>query len=383
MAAKPNRKTSVIWEFFTVSEDTKFAICNTCEAKVPRGGETTKSFTTTNLVHHLTTKHPEIHTKYLERKANKEPAQPKETRKRSLERQLSLAEVQDLSKIWDINDIRAQRVHRKIGEMLAIDCQPISTVDDIGFRQVLKTLEPRYQCPSRKYFTETIIPKIYRGMKEEVLKLINHCNTASVEGNYVSFTSDAWSSSVNDTSLLSLTAHWIDAQFKRTSAVLCAQCLTEAHTGEYIAAQILTMLEKWDIALERVHLVITDNASNMKKAMHDASLQHFGCFAHSLQLVIHDGLLSQRAVIDVIAICKSIVGHFHRSSVASHSLKRIQESLNVPQHKLIQNVSTRWNSTFYMMKSVQEQKMALAAYAAENSSIQQLSSHQLDILKKC
>ena len=51
---KPNQKTSVIWEFFTVGEDTKFGIGDTCEAKVPRGGDTTKSFTTTNLVHHLT-----------------------------------------------------------------------------------------------------------------------------------------------------------------------------------------------------------------------------------------------------------------------------------------------------------------------------------------
>ena len=33
-----------------------------------------------------------------------------------------------------------------------------------------------------------------------------------------------------------------------------------------------------------------------------------------------------------------------------------------------------------MMKSIQEQKMALAAYAA---SIQQLLSHKLDLLKKC
>ena len=96
------------------------------------------------------------------------------------------------------------------------------------------------------------------------------------------------------------------------------------------------MLEKWDISLERVHLVITDNASNMKKAMLDASLQHFGCFAHSLQLVIQDGLLSQRAVIDIIAICKSIVDIF-----TIHLLPPIiQESLNVPQHKLIQNIST-------------------------------------------
>ena len=47
------RKTSVIWEFFTVDEDSKFAICDECEAKVPRGGSTTKPYTTTNLVNHL------------------------------------------------------------------------------------------------------------------------------------------------------------------------------------------------------------------------------------------------------------------------------------------------------------------------------------------
>ena len=281
-----------------------------------------------------------------------------ETRKRELQRQLSLSEVQDRSKGWDINDQRAQRVYRKIGEMVAIDCQPISMVEDVGFRQALKLLEPRYQCPSRKYFTETIIPKIYSGMKEEVVSLINSCDDES----YLSFTMDAWSSSVNDTALLNLTAHWIDSQFKRVSAVLNAQFLTVAHTGEYITAQLLSMLEKWKIALQRVHLVITDNASNMAKAMRDASLPHFGCFAHSFQLAINDGLLSQKIVKDIIAICKSIVGNFHRSSVASHNLKRIQKSLNIPQHKLKQDVQTRWNSTFYMLTSVQEQKMALAAY---------------------
>jgi len=117
--------------------------------------------------------------------------------------------------------------------------------------------------------------------------------------------------------------------------------------------------------LERVHLVSTGNASNMANAMCDGSLVHFGCFCPFSSV---DGLLSQRAVKDIIAICKSIVGHFYRSSFASHNLKRIQESLNLPQHKLKQVVQTRWNSTFNMLKSVREQKMALAAYAAENSN---------------
>ena len=211
MARHIGLSKTLIWEFFNVSEDTKLAVCETCKAKVPRGGDTTKSFTTTNLIQNLTSKHPEVYAKYQERKANQGPKQPKGTRKLSIEQQLSSIEVQDLTKTWDINDTRALRVHRKVGEMVAIGCQPISVVEDVGFRQVLRTLEPRYQCPSRKYFTETIIPKIYSGMKEEVLKLLNNSNVAiaCTERNYVSFTSNAWSSDVNNTSLLSLLAHWI------------------------------------------------------------------------------------------------------------------------------------------------------------------------------
>ena len=91
---------------------------------------------------------------------------------------------------------------------------------------------------------------------------------------------------------------------------------------------------------EKVHLVVSDNASNMVKAMSDVSFMHFGCFAHSLQLVIKDGLFVQRVISDIIAICRNTVGHFHRSSVASHNLKRIQESLSIPQHKLKQDIIT-------------------------------------------
>ena len=72
-------------------------------------------------------------------------------------------------------------------------------VEDVEFRQVLKLLEPHYQCPSRKYFTETIILNIYSGIKQEIVRLINSCGDES----YLSFAMHAWSSSVNDTALLS------------------------------------------------------------------------------------------------------------------------------------------------------------------------------------
>ena len=120
--------------------------------------------------------------------------------------------------------------------------------------------------------------------------------------------------------------------------MLQAQELTQRHTGEYIAVKITKMLEDWMITLSQVHIVIRDNGSNMVKAMTEANLPSFGCFAHSLQLVINDGLLSQHVVKDLLAVCRSIVGHFKHLSVAYHKLAQIQEN---PKHKLIQDVSTR------------------------------------------
>ena len=336
-----------------MSEDTKYAICNTCQVKVSRGGRSTKSYTTTNLVSHLV-KHPDVNKQYIERKSAQEPP-VRVTRKRKIEQQLSLEETQELSKPWDINDARSQRVHRRIGEMLAVDCQPLSVVEDVGFKRVLQILEPCYKCPSRKYFTDTIVPKIYTGMKEEVSKLISGAK-------HISFTTDMWSSSVNTTCLFSLTAHWIDDAFVKVSAVLHVQPVQEAHTGEHIAAQMVNMLQSWEIAHDKVHVVVSDNASNMIRTMSDASFTHFGCFAHSLQLVIKDSLFVQRALNDIIAVCRSIVGHFHRSSVACHNLKRIQDSLNIPQHKLKSDVGTPhyiclnlfWNRRWHWLPTAQK-----------------------------
>ena len=63
-------------------------------------------------------------------------------------KQLTLEETKDRAKVWDINDPRAQLVHRRIAEMMALDCQPFSIVQDDGFTRLLKTLEPRYSIPS-------------------------------------------------------------------------------------------------------------------------------------------------------------------------------------------------------------------------------------------
>ncbi|XP_031330565.1 zinc finger BED domain-containing protein 1-like [Photinus pyralis] len=98
-------------------------------------------------------------------------------------------------------------------------------------------------------------------------------------------------------------------------------------------------------------MVVSDNAANIKAAVQtELGWKHFGCFAHSINLVVNDGLKGED-ISQIINKVKYIVGHFKRSHSATQKLLTYQQNqgTGVPL-KLLQDVATRWNSTFYMLE---------------------------------
>jgi len=53
-----------------------------------------------------------------------------------------------VNKQWDINDARAKAVHQRLGEMITLDYQPMSIVEDMGFGRFVNILELKYNLPS-------------------------------------------------------------------------------------------------------------------------------------------------------------------------------------------------------------------------------------------
>ena len=335
-----SKNKSAIWVYFTIKLDVHFAECNICKTKVSRGGKSSKTFNTTNIVNHLKVKHVEEYKKYEEEKATE--VVTSELQEASKKQQFKLEECGGSVKKWGINSPCALKVTRKTDEMIALDNHPFSIVEDIGFRQLMQQLEPCYSVPSRNYITEVVIPRIVVGLTNEVQKLLK-------EVVWFSFTTDVWSTDVSSDSLLSLTAHWLSDLFERQSAVLYAEPIHGSHTCELLCEHYKRMLAKWKIKESQVHLMVRDNAANMVKAMTDGSFSDLGCFAHTLRLIVHDGVLSQKIITDTLASARCIVNHYKCSPLAYGQLKEIQENLQLPVHHLKRDEPTCWNSSLYML----------------------------------
>ena len=220
-----------------------------------------------------------------------------------------------------------------------------------------------------------VIPEIYAKVKHKITELLQSAK-------YISLTTDIWTSTNCHHSFLSLTAHFIVcASMKKKDVMLTSWLLDESHTGANISATVLSRIQAWEIE-EKVVCVVRDNAANMVSGLNIANLTSLPCLAHSLQLIIKDGVLLQPAVVQLLSCARSLVGHYHRSNVAFNTFRQIQSQLNLPAHVLIQDVTTRWNSSYYMLERLLEQKKAITASNAECQPPTELRSQQWVLAEK-
>lgn len=149
--------------------------------------------------------------------------------------------------------------------------------------------------------------------------------------------------------------------------------LPESHTGVNLANVLREAVHEWNLPPNPP--LVTDNASNMTLAAEEfESLLYFGCLAHTLNLACGKAL-KITSVSHLLARMRRVVAYFHRSTVATAILKEKQKLLQLPEHKLVIDVATRWNSALDMITRHLEQQPAI--YAALTSK--ELRKREKDI----
>ncbi|KAM4795879.1 zinc finger BED domain-containing protein 4-like [Rhinophrynus dorsalis] len=361
----PADSMSAVWNYFKICEDNpRMAACKVCSARISRGGTKVSAYNTSNLIKHLRLKHQSEHAEFVKGTSGSSQQQ--------LTLQQTLARREKMSK----ENPRAIKITEALVHFIVLDDQPLSVVENKGFQRLVNVLEPKYDMPSRRYVTDVVLPQVHDQVKKHISSILHDGIKA------ISFTTDIWSSSVSPVSLISLTAQWIDDNFELQQVMLHAKKFQGSHTGEAIAGMLEGMLETWGIQKSSVHVVVRDSARNMIRGMEDAGVQSISCVAHTLQLAVSEGLLSQRSIADAVGVGRRIVGHFKHSNLAYSRLQDIQLELGQTVKRLQQDVPTRWNSTFYMLQSFLEQKRALGLYASEYELPATLTPNQWSLMEK-
>ena len=108
----------------------------------------------------------------------------------------------------------------------------------------------------------------------------------------------------------------------------------------------------------------TDNGTNIVYASEILQWKRMPCFSHTLQLAV-EVVLKLPEVSRALARCRQLVGHFNRSAKSSYLLQQKQADLHHKKLALIQDVTTRWNSAFYMAERILSQQQPLCATLLE------------------
>lgn len=155
------------------------------------------------------------------------------------------------------------------------------------------SLAPLYKLPSKQKF-KGLVKKQYEDTKT---KTISDLLTVK----YVSLTSDLWTDTINNQSYIDVTVHFLKKN-NHESITLGVMAVHESHSSANISNWLLEILSSWEIRVDQVFSIVTDNAKNISLAAVSifGNSRHMGCFAHKLNLVMVSTLKHTPLANDII-----------------------------------------------------------------------------------
>ncbi|MFT7799673.1 zinc finger BED domain-containing protein 4-like isoform X1 [Arapaima gigas] len=370
-----SKKTSKLWNHFSIcAADPTKVVCLHCNRTISRGKKTT-NLGTSCLFRHMQRFHGHV----LENNG-------------SISGAVSSAGIQLKEELMDTSSYEencekfneyhpvAKKITRLVAEMLALDLQPSTLVENVGLTRLLEYLQPQYSLPSSSYFTSTAIPEMYERVKEVVA---THMKEA--ESGIIHFTTSIWVSSQTK-EYLTVTAHWVtyescvrpQGQDFHCSALLSVSQIDCDDNMLNIQKQLEYLWDSW-ITSSGLKIGFTiSNIGNTLDSNEHATLQ---CFGHTIDLIVNEAIKSQRMVQNLLSVARKICERVHRSAKAKEKLSELQKAYQLPENQLVQDVPSKWKTSFYMLERLVEQKQAIDEMSIECNFRELISCDQWEVIQ--
>ncbi|CAB4306765.1 unnamed protein product [Prunus armeniaca] len=231
---------------------------------------------------------------------------------------------------------------------------PFQFVEYAGIRDVFSYICADIKLISRNTAKADVL-SLYNREKGKLKELLG-----SISGR-VCLTSDLWTSITTD-GYLSLTAHFVDANWKLQKRILNFSFMPPPHSGVALCEKIYKLLTSWGVE-KKLFCMTLDNASsndsfvmllkgqlNLQNALlMNGIFFHIRCCAHILNLIVQDGL---KHIHDSVGKIRESIKYVRGSQGRKQKFLDCAAQVSLDCKKgLRQDVPTRWNSTFLMIDS--------------------------------
>jgi hypothetical protein len=358
-----------IWQFFRLYNEKQFskaaAHCILCSKDVHYG----TSHSTSNLEKHVMRHHKDEYKTVMNERAEKKQR----------------------------NDSTGNFGQRKLSDYLSVtNCpnfedallnwivqtyQPLSVIEHPSFREMLLKLNNKSPLISHAKIHSLLSAKYYDVMAsmKKILKM-----------NQISLTTDAWTSITKD-GYVTCTIHFIEPN---SWTLHCFSLGIFKKDGASTAIDVVryaeAVLETFEVTYDQLTCVVTDTEATMvaagrlfKENSYEAggTTSWHGCIDHMLELITKLAFKDLPNSSGAMSACRSLVNLFNSSSQASSKLKDKSKAMLGVALTVIQDVCTRWWSTYMMCERMLRLKSVLTVLHLEGDIRVSLSEAQWAVIQ--
>ncbi|XP_017468590.1 PREDICTED: uncharacterized protein LOC108360700 [Rhagoletis zephyria] len=322
-----------IRSLFEYSMEENVSLCKICKTKL--AGQHS-----TNLRRHIETKHKSFLNHLTPTVEKNEP--PKK-------------------KIRISYEIDAESFESSLVKIITKDGQPLSQLDSEGFREIVN---PIFKALNMNSINSHNVMELVNKRVVEMKKFIKKV----VEKKLVSIKIDT--ATRFDRSILGINLQYLE--FKNSTLEIVVKTLgmktsPYPYTGEQIQDTVLDTLAEYDIRLEQIYCVTSDNGRNMLKAVEIVNqdfYEIFDCIDELPEILFTSSLHSMRCAVYSLQLC---VTDIHKDKGIQNNIEDIRKVCELLRNEKYRNMLTecnravppidiaiRWNSTYVMVKQLLE-----------------------------
>jgi hypothetical protein len=264
---------------------------------------------------------------------------------------------------------------------IAAECLPARILTSLNFKRFIACIGARILPPSYKQHKTVFMPDTFRVVHDDVSRRLQSALSISLSIDLATVRGRAFGT---------VMATFVSDSFQFLTCNMSTNQFSGSITANVLTSYISDVLSNFQLDITKIAYISTDGGSNVKTCAQSFD-RHIACSLHLLQLCVRACFANQELAASLLKQGKVIVNTIKDKKDLSETLTKVQQNLIAAGTfkpagsrplKLVQHVSTRWDSEFYMLERLLTLRDAISATLTSHSqSDMDFTANQKNLLE--